>query len=470
MRDFLGYLVLGVTAYVVIWLWKRMPANDKGSTGEGKPKRVINIADIAPSWQSGNTQTPAFVVESGTTQIPPAGTGEGDASAAGTAPEPKEGERVRPKDFGVFQNADIQSFWNKYFARTPHPFADIIQDLLREFDNPDEQATSSVVRIPNQHKEPNNDLSEELFAILKRVPLWRHSLDTAEAYISGVPEKERGTDLYYSAITACLAHDIGKLAKHMRLYYATGDHAWQSAKVINGIIGDRIREEGRAEIVKAVHNHHDKNYKNMDSFTMLVKNADYKAREMEARNASVAPAGEAAHSEEFRVPWFDAAEFVYSLRPYMNIWVNKETWSVSLLRGYVFFTPNVIYNAFCAMARAKDAPEGKLFAERTPYLERKPLLIFLADQLYKQGYLADDMIRPGFFSCPCIVTTKQYKKETRVRLMPFRADQLKILLRELETEKEGRVLDVATVELDKTAGNKAESQEDEEGSDNGMAD
>jgi hypothetical protein len=361
--------------------------------------------------------TPAIPTETVEVAVPQAPVAVADEKT--TAPV----AHVAKTPYGKYLNADIQCFWDTNCSNLQVPYQAIIQDILREYDNPNEQSTPSVSRIPNAPKEHDNSLSPESFKVLKEVFLWRHILDTGEEFLNSRPPKERGGPLCCVALIACLGHDIAKLLCYLKSYFVTGDHAPSSAKVIKKVINERLDEGTEKEILDAITKHHDKRGQETSNLTNLVMVADIKARERELRNgkgvtlaADQRPTSD-FDSSEIMIPWLEPAEYIKALQKQINIYTNSKTYAVSSKKGVIYFTINVIYNSFKELADEKDAPEKLMYESGA---ERQKLLIYIIDVMRKYGAIPDNTISPGYFFARYKVTWKG--ASATVDFAPFRAE------------------------------------------------
>ena len=371
--------------------------------------------------------------------------------APAPAPVPAPTTEAAKPVHGKYLNVEIQTFWDTFCCNLQEPFRGVIQDILREYDNPNEQMTPSVCRIPNQGKEHDNSLSEEVYKALSHVFLWRHTLDTGEEYIDAVPTKERSGPMYCLGLIACLGHDIAKLKAYLKKYYTTGDHAPLGAQVMMAVIKGRLHAENEKDVLHAIQRHHDKKHTETTRLTSMLMIADVRARERELRNSRTMtlssdqePASPQERSE-LRVPWFDPAEFIRTLQKKINYFKNKSTYAISWTDGHVYFTPNVIFDTFKELAEEKDAPE-KLLYESTE--DRTNLLKYLTAEMRKHGAIADDLIAAGYHSAKFKVVFDG--NEGTIFYTPYRADVFTVNMKQLEREKPPHLKRFQSITADRT--------------------
>jgi len=138
---------------------------------------------------------------------------------------------------------------------------------------------SSVVR---DGSESAYSRSENLYSLLGKISLLKHSLNVASEIISIVDNGSFGRDSDMRRgmlLIASLGHDLGKIPElSKKADYATGDHPIISQAELSHIMPDFVPE--RQKILDAVRDHH---LKSKEFLTLMLKKADQQARAKEAK-------------------------------------------------------------------------------------------------------------------------------------------------------------------------------------------
>ena len=126
-----------------------------------------------------------------------------------------------------YQNEEIDDFWVKYLASGKYTLEkapiQAIQEILFLLDA--EGECPSVVDHFNFEKDHFSDKTS--YALVKKVPLWRHTLNVAE--LMATPQKDDSDQDVFNRVVirnliVGLIHDLGKLPSIHEGVYATGDH------------------------------------------------------------------------------------------------------------------------------------------------------------------------------------------------------------------------------------------------------
>jgi len=151
----------------------------------------------------------------------------------------------------LFNKQEITEFWINEIEHRKHirgTKARVIAKLLSILDRQGE--CPSVVRNPG-FNECNNELNEDQFTRLSKIPLWRHSLSVAST-IAGRTERAASVA---DAIIVALGHDLGKIPAYHEKTYATGDHPIISAAILNQI-SEFTSLANHLDLANAVRSHH----------------------------------------------------------------------------------------------------------------------------------------------------------------------------------------------------------------------
>lgn len=170
-----------------------------------------------------------------------------------------------------FFTAVIRDFFERHINKKPFytgTAKTVINNLLTLLDT--EGEVSSVVSGQN---ETESKIPENTYQMLSQVSLAEHTIHVAEEVLTIVPYSAN----LPIALIAALAHDIGKIPKFRKQYYALGDHPFISVTVLENIGG--FKELVYADdVIQAVRDHHlkPKNY-----VGEMLKEADTRARRRE---------------------------------------------------------------------------------------------------------------------------------------------------------------------------------------------
>ncbi|NPV51812.1 MAG: HD domain-containing protein [Candidatus Methanofastidiosum sp.] len=178
---------------------------------------------------------------------------------------------VEQSDIPHFFTDVIREFFKKHIDKKPFYTGGarkVINNLLTLLDT--EGAVASVVSGQN---ETESKIPQDTYKMLAQVSLAEHTVHVAEEILTIVPYSAN----LPIALIAALAHDIGKIPKYRKQYYALGDHPFISVTVLESISGfkDLVYAD---EIIQAVRDHHlkPKNY-----VGEVLKEADTRARRRE---------------------------------------------------------------------------------------------------------------------------------------------------------------------------------------------
>jgi hypothetical protein len=235
MLTWIAAILLFLTFLLLCWLGKEKksepetvnlnPPPKEGSihlgqlsqvwTGKEK-ERVIKLADLSKNWRK--------------------------------EPAVKESEPVREKP--VFSHHEIGAFYHTWVDGKPN-MTDIVllsvEELLKLLDR--EGDCPSVVNLNSNEVE--SKLEGDVYTLLAKLPLYRHSLNVAEELASRCSQKLLAP---MSVITG-LAHDLGKLPSHQDLFYKTGDHPFIAPIILDAM--ESFKKLNYAQdVMEAIRQHH----------------------------------------------------------------------------------------------------------------------------------------------------------------------------------------------------------------------
>ena len=307
-----------------------------------------------------------------------------------------------------------------------------------------------------------DETSFSSYELLSRVTLRDHSLNTGREAFGLIKESYPDYEMVLGkTLIAALGHDLGKIPSNRN--YLTGYHPIRSAQILESIVKDLPY---RNEVLKAVRNHH---LKSSDSFTTLIKEADYRARDKELKELEFwvskkkstpeienpkeeKPPGNIP--EKLDLPWIVPEEVVELINPYINTYVTRkgelsaaETgyWmAFSFKDGLVYVMPRLLSRI--AEKIALDKKE-RGFTLRLPEAEFKRNVEFtVVAKLREKGFIADT-IGEGYVGSRYHLYFKGERKPLLGYYVPFKAETFGDFgqLEEMR-KKKGRLAEIERVE------------------------
>lgn len=309
--------------------------------------------------------------------------------------------------------------------------------------------------------EAEHRYSDDSYAMLATVPLYRHTLTVARNFIAKADQEALLADM----IIMALAHDIGKIPSYHDRMYSSGDHP-----IIAGLILNAIPEyaslPNREDIYRPIRGHH--LLKSDNILTDGLKLSDHEARQSElaalyaeklehhkqaletgeqsstpaivtpitsARKTGYkpAPAEEREHplgnleskekyfpSKLYIPPWFDAEAILAAIKKRINLVESTpkgEQWlAVSTNLGLVFVNPDGLWAAIrdvCGIDTNVLAAEGN-------ESEKRNLLFTIVGELSRsRDAIATEYVSDKYYTTQVSVVTGGGKRITSL-LIPFR--------------------------------------------------
>lgn len=306
----------------------------------------------------------------------------------------------------MFQDKNIQQFWEEIAIGLPASFASAAQLILIRLDR---RGHCPSVRTPERTPLEAITLTEHTLRVVRNV----HGM--------GVP----GTPLYNCAIISALGHDIAKIPGVLpRNHFAKILHARKGAEYLQSRLHGVLEERSIDLIYETVFHHHD--YEKVTSSTKQLKEADHEARRTESmllgiqileygvdpKAGTFVPVREFEASKERytvtsskippdpdaeRVPWFSVQEFLAALEPKVNN-LDFYTWgpeAISMSNDICYFTPNVIYDTFKDLAIAKKwSPIELIDNTAVNPQRRRNLLALIGKRMKEEKVLAIHVLPP----------------------------------------------------------------------------
>ncbi|GAM08268.1 hypothetical protein OR1_00539 [Geobacter sp. OR-1] len=378
-----------------------------------------------------------------------------------------------------FRHDEIDQFFTEMIEDRPSVSGvrkTLIIKILTMLD--DEGDCPSVVRT---HKdEAEHMYSDDSYALLATVPLYRHTLTVTRNFIAKADQEALLADM----IIIALAHDIGKIPSYHDGMYSSGDHPVIAGLILNNI-PEYISLPNRDDIHRAITGHH--LLKSDNILTDGLKLSDHEARQTElaalyaeARErrktdqeapseppitspVSVGSGGKSHHPTEKRnhplkslesserfyptkvdLPeWFNADAILVALKKRINVvesTTKGEQWSaVSTTQGLVFVNPDGLW------ATIKEVSENdpKVLASEGFESEKRNLLFTVVSELSRtRDAIATQYVADGYYTTQVSIITGGGKRLPYL-LIPFTAEafgEKPSVLEELKTAQLKRMV------------------------------
>lgn len=181
-----------------------------------------------------------------------------------------EAEDIKKIPRPSFKSERIDRFFVDYVMKRPVVKGDrrtVIIKLLKILDA--EGSCPSVVT--GCSSEPENKLPDNAKEMLSGVPLYEHTLEVAEHFVTCMKHEAMLPDV----LIVSLGHDIGKVPSYHSKMYQSADHAQISVSVLNGM-PEYIKLANRAELSSIIANHHAAKTDNF--LTMQLQKSDHESR------------------------------------------------------------------------------------------------------------------------------------------------------------------------------------------------
>lgn len=241
----------------------------------------------------------------------------------------------------VLQRPKIKStdFYNEIIE--PHrdllTQQDILDGIYKIIELLDEHGGCPSIVTTSIDKDSETDEIYSVRDTLLKVSLKDHSYRVTKIALKLLKETYREKDyenLIPKMIVTALGHDLGKIpALRESGLYTKADHPLISAQKVNEIfMGKDIIWLNSA--VDAIKNHH---RQTNDPFTLLLKEADGKAREREVSEVS----------KDISIKewdgWFNVRFFLEILKPQINVIQTGNKWKAFSFGGTVYCQPDFLY-------------------------------------------------------------------------------------------------------------------------------
>lgn len=359
----------------------------------------------------------------------------------------------------VFRHGEIEKFFRELIEHRPSVHGArrvLIIKILTMLD--EEGDCPSVVR--KNKNEAERIYSDDTYALLETVPLYRHSLTVARNFIAKADQEALMADM----IIIALAHDIGKIPSYHDSMYNMGDHPMTAGLILKGI-PEFMSLPNKDDILRAIGGHH--LLKSDNILTDGLKMSDHDARqnelaelysarreqmkqeqtkqEQESGGASQAPVRtEAAESRPPEEPrehplgdlesrenfspnqldlpaWFDAEAILTALKKRINVVETTpkgdQWWSVSTPQGLVFVKTDGLWAAL----RDVRGDDPALVATEAFESEKRNLLYTVVRALSTtRDAIANQYVADRYYTTQVSVVTGGGRRLKEL-LIPFKA-------------------------------------------------
>jgi hypothetical protein len=352
---------------------------------------------------------------------------------------------------------------------------DLIIWLLKLLDK--EGDCPSVVR---KHKdEAERIYSEDSYAMLEAVPLYRHTVTVARNFIAKADQEALLADI----ILIALAHDIGKIPSYHDGMYSSGDHPIIAGLILNGI-PEFVSLPNKEDILRAVTGHH--LMKSDNILTDGLKQSDHEARQSElsalylkmreqknsrtesgvdtqfaaeeieptsARPATTelpsaeradplgfAPAKEKYTPQLINIPeCIDPDAVIESLKNRINLVESTpkgDQWSVvSMPNGVIYVNPDALWEAIKEVSNY----DPLVYASEGFEAEKRNLMHSVITELARtKQALATEYVADGYYTSKVSIITGGGKRLSHL-LIPLTAQAFGVTASELEEQKSAQL-------------------------------
>lgn len=265
----------------------------------------------------------------------------------------------------------------------------------------------------------DNDDDEEYkilanqYTTFKKVTLLQHSINVMQELVK-IIEESGSRDAKYSMgkyALMCLGHDLGKIPQLRSGEYTTGNHPIISAGCMMGLLPPGIASKD--DIINAIRNHHVRGAKNKS--TMLLRQADLRAREFEAQAISVEDAvlikdllSDKSVEEQPKkkkknqrtyssidLSWVDWSELFKRIDEEINV-PNNRKWvsAYSLNDGFVYVQPLLFNTILWKLAEENGINEFTVYSIRDR--ARIDELAVSVGKYLRENNLLSQAIRPSY--------------------------------------------------------------------------
>lgn len=397
----------------------------------GREKLVIRLEDLSQIWLKYNENVRPVEPPKMEETLPPLSGGDScelpeDVSIGGE-PDRNGGEARRPAPVKP-QPAPVKTAITLFYDECLAPYEEIIKgagikdELNGILEYLDKYGGCPSI-VTDKDDEEGMDLNVVL-DILSRVTLKEHSFNVARIALKLAPQYYQDyKNLIPKVLLTALCHDLGKIPElRTSGHYSKADHPLISASKMKSFFEGRDIfwiDRGSGSVEGAIKNHH---RATSDQFTLLIKNADAKARKLEIESRS-----KEMKFQEWE-EWFNLGELLERVRIEINV-LQINQWSAFSFGSVVYAKPDFLHSTVLKMARAKKILD---FIVMIPS-QKEAVLKKVAEELRKADLLVDT-VREGYYGTFYFLSFQQGKR--KYLLVPIKIEAFGPSPSELNT-KEG---------------------------------
>lgn len=414
----LAILILTIMAIVML------------KSGKGKERIILPLNELSPIWTRYNEVYDDVEVLDDTKPVdglfgenekPEIVKKTGSVKDKQVAPTGKKTENTVSNKDQPFLVEPLKSFWDKCIRPYQRVFeSQNVSDVLKELiEILEKHGHCPSVSVGKKDSEAIDLLSVK--DNLVQINLKEHTYAVAHNLVAIIKDSYMEyEDHIAKAVITALAHDIGKIPEY-RLsgaYNTYEHHLISSNKLMELFTGKDLFWIRQA--VHAVENHH---AYTSDDFTLLLKQADRQARQMELIRFSK---GYSIMSFE---DWFKEDELYKSFEPHINYIQSYNKWVAFTFKGIVYCKPDFLYDKAKELCREAKALDVAFIYDS----EKQNALRKIVSTLRKTGMIPDFLKLNQY--------TRKFELKTHVGkqryvLTPLRCSE-SFNLQELETRKMG---------------------------------
>lgn len=463
-RVFLGITLTGLLlSGAGLYLWKKDDggAGDPSPAGQPVGQRRVKLSQASKTWTESKeiplaTVSKLWVQEDTSNDIP------------------------RPD----FDREEIADFWivevekRRYIKGNKRK---VIADILKMLDQYGD--CPSVVRNPKQSTEVENGFPDDVFEMLAKIPLYRHTMDVARQMAKRVGRETLVPD----ALITALAHDLGKIPMYHDKGYSTGDHPIISAIVLQSF-DSFMALPNHDDLIQIVRSHHFMRPHN--ALATMLKACDGTVRSAEqaaginqtvqteqarmAANNETPVAGQQSVTSNIpaaKLPqpevdpdtvsvnplavvdptatyvtkeatavdsWLDPDIMLAEIKKWINVAKSNGWGAVSMPDGLIYVTPVLFWQTIKLVA--PDDIKSELGACDTDRAKKDSVMLGAVTLLSeRKDAVAIETMRAGYFTATTVVLSGGGKPSQKF-LIPLRAHAFGLLPSELEGMKTPELL------------------------------
>lgn len=249
---------------------------------------------------------------------------------------------------------------------------------------------------------------DSLFYILGKITLKDHSFLVTKIALKLLKEEQRDyQNLIPKTIVAALGHDFGKIPElRQNPAYIKADHPIISAEKVKEFF------EGKEifwlpAVLDTIKDHH---RQSKDQFTIMIKSADSRARELEISQSNQ---GKVKKWEE----WFDVKRFLELVRPRINV-TQGAKWEAFSFESVVYCTPECVYSAARKLMNEKSIIDMSLMV----IANKEMVLKNISNVLRRENMLLDTVQENYYGAWYEIIFHQKNITNRKMHLIPIKIE------------------------------------------------